>query len=290
MTSSTGRAMPRPAVLVTAGGLVVFLASAAWLVATGNSAVRYSADSAETVEMWRRWAPALAGIAAVRLLPLTGRPAVVGPSSTPAARHEALALAALAAGFAVGLVLVGGGEPAHTLGKLALLVAVPLALLRTRRRRGTAWRAAVTGSARWRAIGPAIAVTVWGLLAFASPLAVPGSDYADTVSPVELVATIAVGFVINAMVEEAFYRRWLLSRAQAWLGVWPAIVVSSLLWSLWHVAIQGTGDLDVDVASAIVTHALTGVFLGYLWIRYRLMWPLLAVHGALNAVGLFTGP
>ncbi|WP_298993303.1 CPBP family intramembrane glutamic endopeptidase [uncultured Pseudokineococcus sp.] len=289
MTSSTGRARPWPAVLVTAGGLLAFLVSAAWLVATGNSAVRYSADSVETVEMWRRWVPALAGIAAVRLLPLPGRPAVVGPSSTSAARLESLALVALALAFAVGLFVIGGGEPAHTLGKLALLVAVPLVLLRRRRRRGTAWRAAVTGSAIWRAIGPAIAVAVWGLLAFASPLAVPGSDYASTVAPLELVATIAVGFVVNAVVEEFFYRRWLLSRTQAWLGMWPAIVVSSLLWSLWHVAIQGTGDLGVDLASAVVTHAPTGVFLGYLWSRYRLMWPLLAVHGALNAVGLFTG-
>lgn len=294
MTStSTGfrsASQPAAAAAVMIGGLLAFLLSAAWLAATGHTSVRYSADHAETVEMWQRWVPALAGIVVVRLVPYRGQPAAVGPSSAPAARLETTVLVALAATFAVGLFLVGGGEPAHTAGKLALFVALPLVVLRTRRRRGTAWRAEVSGSSRWRLAGPVLAVLAWGLLAFASPLAVPGSDFASTVTPLELVATVVVVFVVNAVVEEVFYRRWLLSRAQAWLGPWPAIVLSSLLWSLWHVAIQGTGDLDVDLASAVVTHAPMGVFLGYLWSRYRMMWPLLVAHGALNAVGLFLGP
>ncbi|WP_299039033.1 CPBP family intramembrane glutamic endopeptidase [uncultured Pseudokineococcus sp.] len=287
-SSPRSRSLPGLAVLVV--GLLLLSLSVAWLAASGHTSVRYRADSAETVEVWRRWVPALAGIAVVRLLPVRGRPAVVGSSSEPAARREGLVLVAIAVVFAVGLHAAGGGEPAHTAGKLALLVALPLLVLRRRRRRGTAWRAAVvTGSRRWRLAGPVVALLAWGLLAFASPLAMPGGDLASTVTLAELVATVVVGFLVNAVVEEVFYRRWLLSRVQAWLGPWPAIVLSSLLWSVWHAAIQGTGDLGLDVPSALVTHMPLGVFLGCLWSRYRRMWPLLAAHGAVNSLGLFVG-
>jgi membrane protease YdiL (CAAX protease family) len=33
----------------------------------------------------------------------------------------------------------------------------------------------------------------------------------------------------------------------------------------------------------VVGQGVQGLFLGYLWSRYRLMWPILTVHGAINA-------
>ncbi|WP_433004962.1 CPBP family glutamic-type intramembrane protease [Kribbella sp. CA-294648] len=37
----------------------------------------------------------------------------------------------------------------------------------------------------------------------------------------------------------------------------------------------------------LVNQGVLGLFLGYLWSRYRRMWPLITVHGAINSVGLF---
>lgn len=48
------------------------------------------------------------------------------------------------------------------------------------------------------------------------------------------------------------------------------------------IGIQGTGSLPVDLASTVVNQGVQGLFLGCLWSRYRLMWPILAVHGAMN--------
>jgi uncharacterized protein len=34
----------------------------------------------------------------------------------------------------------------------------------------------------------------------------------------------------------------------------------------------------------LVNHGVQGLFLGYLWSKYRMMWPLLVVHGAINVL------
>ncbi|WP_112227734.1 CPBP family glutamic-type intramembrane protease [Lentzea atacamensis] len=49
-------------------------------------------------------------------------------------------------------------------------------------------------------------------------------------------------------------------------------------------AIQSSGDLPADLASTFVNQGILGLFLGYLWSKYRMMWPIVAVHGAVNAV------
>lgn len=74
-----------------------------------------------------------------------------------------------------------------------------------------------------------------------------------------------------------------LAEREALLGAWPGIVLASLLWAVWHIGIQGTGFLPTDLASAVASHGVEGLFLGYLWSRYRMMWPILTVHGAVNA-------
>lgn len=50
----------------------------------------------------------------------------------------------------------------------------------------------------------------------------------------------------------------------------------------WHIAIQGTGDLVVDLANIVVNQGVTGPLFGLLWQRYRALWPLLATHGLMN--------
>ncbi|NBE83869.1 CPBP family intramembrane metalloprotease [Micromonospora sp. NEAU-HG-1] len=79
------------------------------------------------------------------------------------------------------------------------------------------------------------------------------------------------------------------SRWESILGRWPAIVLASLVWAAWHVGIQGTGQLGTDLAVVAVNQGVTGLFLGYLWSRYRRMWPLLVTHGAINAAPILLG-
>ncbi|HEX6345570.1 CPBP family intramembrane glutamic endopeptidase [Umezawaea sp.] len=268
--------------LVTVGGLATIAVSALALTLTGTGEVRYSADHTDTIPFWHRWVPALVGIALVRLVPpRTSRRAVTEPAGT--VRGEALVLAATAVLFAVGLWLAGGGEPAHTALKLPLLLAVPLVVFRVTRRRGGAAPIGVpdvTGA--WRRWGPTVPVAAWLVLAHASPVAVPTRGAVGGDDALTLVLTVVIVFAVNSLLEEVFYRRWLQTRWEVLLGAWPGIVVASLLWAVWHVGIQGSGALPADLASAVVNQGVQGLFLGYLWSRYRTLWPILTVHGAMN--------
>ncbi|MCG5219709.1 type II CAAX endopeptidase family protein [Streptosporangium sp. KLBMP 9127] len=273
-------------ILVT--GIALIAGSALWLVLNGNTGIRYSADHTDTMPMWHRWIPALAGLVLIRLLPPKTTPA----GGAPAGRGlhlQAIVLLTSATLFAVALWLSGGGEPVHTLLKLSFLLAVP-ALLFWLSRRDSAGRGFIhEGPAAWRHYGPIVPVVAWLALTYTGPLAVPPSNYAATVDPVTLLVTFAVVFVVNSLLEEVFYRRWLQTRWEHILGRWPAIVLASLLWAAWHVGIQGTGDLPADLSSAFVNQGVQGLFLGYLWSRYRLMWPILVVHGAMNAAPILLG-
>ncbi|WP_416332407.1 type II CAAX prenyl endopeptidase Rce1 family protein [Laceyella tengchongensis] len=60
-------------------------------------------------------------------------------------------------------------------------------------------------------------------------------------------------------------------------------MLTSIPWSIWHIKIQHTGYLPADVVMAIANQGVTGLFLGYLWSRYRNMWVLIMVHGIINA-------
>ncbi|MFF3442414.1 CPBP family intramembrane glutamic endopeptidase [Streptosporangium sp. NPDC002721] len=98
-----------------------------------------------------------------------------------------------------------------------------------------------------------------------------------------------VVFAVNALLEEVFYRRWLQTRWEHLIGRRPAIVLASLVFAAWHIGIHGTGHLPTDLATVFVHQGVQGLFLGYLWSRYRLMWPILTVHGAINAGTVLLG-
>ncbi|PMR58351.1 CPBP family intramembrane metalloprotease [Verrucosispora sp. ts21] len=276
---STAGRHPRAGHVVLLSGLGLIAAAALWLVITGNSNIRYSADHEGTVPMWARWLPALVAIAVIRLVPRAPDPRWPDP---PAPYREAVPLLCSAIAFAAIMPLLDG-EPAYTLLKLALLLGVPAAVFVVVRRRPR-WHPGPAPADAAHRFGPAVPVAVWLVLSYATPLAAPAGDWARGLPLVELVATILVVFAVNALLEEFFYRRWLQTRWESLLGRWPAIVLVSLLWAVWHVAIQGGVRPDIDLATVIVSHAVTGLFLGYLWSRYRRMWPPLVIHGALNAM------
>lgn len=255
---------------VLAGGVFVYVAAVVVLVATGNTEIRYTADNDDTQPMWLRWIPAAVGILLVRLAP----PRLDRVPGGVPDRRQAWILTGLAIAFAVLLKVFGLFE----VWKPLLLLLVPLAVFRWLGGKPTAqWRA----TARW---APALPVAAWLLLTYVGPLAQDRSR--PDLDALELVATMVVVFLVNSLLEEVFYRRWLQTRWEQLLGPWPAIVIASLLWSVWHVGIQGTGELGVDLASAVVNQGVMGLFLGYLWSRYRRMWPVITVHGAVNAMGI----
>lgn len=262
---------------VIAAGLVIYLAAAIAVVVGAAGQIRFTADSSATIPMWHPWLPAAVGIA-LALVALPGRTAFVMPTTRD--RVDAVVLTLLAITFAALLVLSGPTEPNYTGLKVALLVICPLLLFAVGRRRGPASGFVDEPPGhRWRPLIP-----VLGWAATHLVLSAHGPSQRIDVDWVTLVIGLALGFLINAVVEEFFYRRWLQTRWTRVLGgTWPAIIVSSLLWASWHIAIQGGGDLGMDLANTIVNQGVTGLFLGLLWARGQAMWPLLATHGLMNA-------
>lgn len=283
-----GRVMTRTPVAaraVVVGG--VLLAAIAVVIRANAGAMDVAAgDSGATVPLWSVWLAALAGILVATLAAPRRRTAPVSPA---AARPQAVGLTILALAFTALLLTFGVAEPTFTGGKLVLLVALPLLLMRLRPVPRTRH-----GATARHHLGALAAVAAWGVLTFLMPWSSRTSPSTDSVSMTDLVLILVVGFVVNAVIEEVFYRRWLQTRLQDVAGPWPAIVVTSVLFASWHVALGSAGgvlhrpgpDVLVDLAGALLNQGVIGVFLGFLWARYRLMWPILLAHGALNALPL----
>lgn len=266
--------MPQMRRWVLGCGTAVLMGAALVLVITGNTEVRYTADSDSTQQMWVRWIPVAVGILLVRLTPVRLGSATGGAVD----RRQAWILTGLAVAFAVLLKLLGLGLFEVLKGLLLLLA--PMAAFRWLGGKPTkTWPTTV----RWAPVVPVVAFLV---LSYTGPLAAPVADKPEA-GAAELALVIVGGFLINAVLEEVFYRRWLQTRWEQLLGPWPAILISSIAWAVWHVALQGRGELGIDLASVLVNQGVQGLFLGYLWSRYRRMWPLITVHGAINALPVF---
>ena len=265
--------------VVLAAGTAVYGGALLVVAFAGDGRLRYTADNADTIPMWHPWIPTAVGIA---LVLLTRHPPAPLPRDATGkrVRVEAVALLALGLCFTVLLDALGPEEPRYTALKLALLLCAPAAVFTMTRR----WpeTPAVAPRPGWLPLIPVIGWSACHLmLSTTRPAGASGMD------PLTLVAVVMIGVLLNAVLEELFYRRWLQSRWTVLLGgVWPAIVLSSIVWASWHIAIQGGGDLLTDLANVIANQGITGLFLGLLWHRHRVLWPLLAVHGLMN-VGPF---
>lgn len=97
-----------------------------------------------------------------------------------------------------------------------------------------------------------------------------------------LIIGAAISFILNAVLEELFYRIWLQSRLEPLLGFLPAIFITSILWALWHMGIQYHSNFLLTFTNVIVFHSITGIFLGLLWLKYRNIILNIFVHGLLN--------
>lgn len=300
LPSDTGRLRPLVGRFVLVAGVAIYIA--AFVVVVGNGGqIRYTADSNDTVPLWHPLFPAVVGgVLALLVSPRSG----TEPRPRRGARNlrvEAVALLALGLAFTVLLTLLGVDEPRYTLLKVTLLLIAPVMLFAVTARRAkddphqpVSPSVDNPGGARllalrhlWRPLVPAVGwASCFFFLSAERPNGFPDLDVTT------LVAILIVGFFMNAVLEEYFYRKWLQTRWQQLLGgVWPAIVLSSIVWASWHIAIQGQGQLVSDFANVVVNQGVTGLFLGLLWARYRAMWPLLVLHGVMNAnpITLFQG-
>ena len=97
---------------------------------------------------------------------------------------------------------------------------------------------------------------------------------------------------ILALGEELGWRGWLLPMLRP-LGTWPALVLSGVIWGVWHAPLtllgHNYGLFDWrGVALMTINCVIWGALLGWLRLRTASVWPATVAHGALNAVAGIT--
>ncbi len=107
-----------------------------------------------------------------------------------------------------------------------------------------------------------------------------------------VVGVIIVSFL--AFFEEVGWRAWLLPRLKDRIGARGAVVISAIIWALWHVPFQLSGIQHIDgilpIKLAFVLSPGTlaaGLILGWLWLRSESIWLVSIAHGALNNWGQY---
>ncbi|WP_366348799.1 CPBP family intramembrane glutamic endopeptidase [Paenibacillus amylolyticus] len=269
--------------------MIIIFAAVLWLMWTGNLNIRYTADREEVIPIWHSMLPAFLGIFLIRMIPYKSQ----YPSSFQQMEKQHVvvqSIVLLLSGilFAVSLITIDQQglhfQLYYLAFKLTTLLFIPLILLLIYRKMTAGQQDSISVNSRSRrhVIAPLIVIVVWGYLKFYSPIAQPEGAIVGT-DTTELLLLVLIGFMINSVLEEVFYRVWLQTRLEALLGRWPAILLVSILWSIWHIAIQGNGQWDIDVATVIANHGVTGLFLGYMWARYRKIWVIILIHGLMNA-------
>ncbi|MEJ3746206.1 CPBP family intramembrane glutamic endopeptidase [Actinomycetes bacterium KLBMP 9797] len=280
----------RPRVL-TIAGLLLFAAAFAGLLLTGHTEVRTSADDeAPLVPLAAVVVPLAAGLLLTRLVPprLPSLPRTGGPA------RQAYALVGLALAYPA-LILLTGTGPWYGLLKVTVLLGGGWLVLRIWRADAPGGRmAGADAAAHRRALRPAVrwlaplpALAAWVYLAYYSPLTGDQdlSEYREW-DRVYLAVAMLLTFLTASVTEELFYRVMLQSRLEARLGRWPAIMASALLFALMHVNRLHDGPPGVMLAVIVLFNGGFGLFVGYLWARYRSLPAIIATHGAVNSLVL----
>lgn len=97
-----------------------------------------------------------------------------------------------------------------------------------------------------------------------------------------------------AVFEEVGWRAWLLPRLLQRMSAARAVVLTSVIWAVWHVPLQLSGVQHIDGVSPVmlaVTMPMgifaTGLVIGWLWLRTESIWIVSIAHGALNNWGQY---
>jgi CAAX protease family protein len=106
-----------------------------------------------------------------------------------------------------------------------------------------------------------------------------------------------VGVAANsfmAFFEEIGWRAWLLPRLWDRIGPRRAVVVTAIIWGSWHVPFQLSGIQHIDGVSPMKLAItlpfgimITGLIIGWLWLRTESIWLVAIAHGALNNWGQY---
>ncbi|WP_337026630.1 CPBP family intramembrane glutamic endopeptidase [Microbacterium sp. LB16] len=115
--------------------------------------------------------------------------------------------------------------------------------------------------------------------------------------PVEVVvlaqlAALPVGALFNSIFafgEEIGWRGWLVPALRP-LGTWPALLLSGVIWGIWHSPVillgYNFGRTDITGVLFMIGGCVAwGILLGWVRLRSASVWPAVIAHGSLNAAG-----
>lgn len=214
--------------------LIIFL-SALWLIWTGETNIRYSGDHKGTMPFWNKWIPVIVGILLVRFLPFHHKNYNPLQQSEPR-RIMIQTIVLLLSGslFTISLLTTNLEGMALQLWfiifKIILLLFTPLMLIlfyKSNRKKEQPKSVKSIENNRWYRFTPLIVIIIWGYFNFFSTFST--QFVSARMEPTVLLLILLVGFLINSVLEEIFYRVWLQTRLELLLGTWPAILLTSLL-------------------------------------------------------------
>ncbi|MGJ7906454.1 CPBP family intramembrane glutamic endopeptidase [Actinopolyspora sp. H202] len=269
-------------------GLAVLVAAPLWLLLTGHTSFRGSADEgAPPMTLWQAMLPPLVGIALTRMVPLgltETDPFSRSPRALVFREMWVILVAALAFPTVIAVLPAGASRGVgYAALKVLLFLVVPLVAFRLLRGEEQPTAAIPFRVPRLRWLAPLPAVLAWFYLSRIGPLAPPPYPAAALPDPVTLAVVSLVTLLTAGVLEEVFYRGFLQTRLESLLGRWLAIMVSSLLFAAMHLPTHlHSGSVVTGLATVLVFQGLFGVFCGYLWSRYRNIWIVIAVHIVVN--------
>lgn len=96
-----------------------------------------------------------------------------------------------------------------------------------------------------------------------------------------LVSSLLIGLIVP-IVEEILFRMLIQSAIRRKLSPWPAIIISSLIFSVFHFAEQqGVGNVQV-----VVSIFCLSLFLGILYEKWGTLWAPIGLHAAFNSASM----